>query len=417
MASIEKRGDSYRIVVSSCSGDGKRTKQTLLYKPKAKTPSVVQRELQKQAALFEEQVKSGNIFSGDSIRFSEYMKKWETEWADSHIRERTKADYISLINMYGLPVFGNMKMSKIMPETIQGIITRLNKDHAPATVRKIVTAFDSVFRYAYRMRVINENPVKRCELPRLKPKNNATEMQFFTPEQAKTFLSAIQKPYTDVYVKRNGTSYVQSRTMPTQLQAFFTIALYSGLRRGEMLALTWHDIDFDECTISVTKATEKLRTGEQRIKDPKTRAGYRSVQLPPECFRILKKWRVEERQLVFTLRGQWQGADSHHFDDNFIFVDAATGLQMHSDTPFATFKRFITRYNADCENEADKLPQIRLHDLRHTSATLLLSANMDIEEVSRRLGHSKPSVTLDVYGHALPQKNSEAAGILERILG
>ena len=88
---------------------------------------------------------------------------------------------------------------------------------------------------------------------------------------------------------------------------------------------------------------------------------------------------------------------------------------MNLDTPYHKFKEVIALYNAQCEKEEDKLPNIRLHDLRHTSATLLLSENVDIETVSHRLGHSKASVTLDVYGHWLKETDEKASDTLENL--
>lgn len=86
---------------------------------------------------------------------------------------------------------------------------------------------------------------------------------------------------------------------------------------------------------------------------------------------------------------------------------------MHLSTPTHKFIEILDMYNNSCTREEDKLPRIHLHDLRHTSATLLLSENTDIETVSHRLGHSKASVTLDIYGHALPAKDQQAADVLE----
>ena len=101
------------------------------------------------------------------------------------------------------------------------------------------------------------------------------------------------------------------------------------------------------------------------------------------------------------------------FDNNTIFIQIDNGLPVHLSTPGHKFAEIIELYNKKCEKEEDRLPKIRLHDLRHTGATLLLSRNMDIETVSRRLGHSKASVTLDIYGHALPEHDKQASDTLE----
>ena len=416
MASIKDKKNGSFLITVSCGRDvnGKQLFQRMTYTPKAKSPKAIEKEVNKQAALFEEKVKNGEIISGDKIKFSEFVKKWDEEWAKTHLTKRVNEDYIANIERHGYPVFGNTPISKIKPAMIQTIITKLNVDHEPTTVKKIISSFSSVFEYAYKMEVINANPVRRCELPR---EEHDTDLHYFTVPQAKTFLMAIQKPYVDTYKKKSGTVYIQERTMPTQLQVFYHLAIYSGCRRGELLALTWNDIDFENQKIVINKAVSLLRSGEQITKDPKTKKGNRELRLPAKCFHMLRKWKVEEKELCFMLGPEWQGKDFRSFDDNYIFIQMTTGEQMNTDTPYQAFKRFIIRYNAECEKEEDKLPMITLHDLRHTSATLLLSEGMDIEEVSRRMGHSKPSVTLDIYGHALPEKDDVAADILDKLLG
>lgn len=89
---------------------------------------------------------------------------------------------------------------------------------------------------------------------------------------------------------------------------------------------------------------------------------------------------------------------------------------MHPDTPYKTFKRIIKRYNSTVENESDKLPDIPLHGLRHTSATLLISQNVDVKTVSNRLGHAQTSTTMDIYSHALQKMDEQAAATLDNLL-
>ena len=112
----------------------------------------------------------------------------------------------------------------------------------------------------------------------------------------------------------------------------------------------------------------------------------------------------------------WNGhrnCDDDSFDKNRLFIQA-DGSPVHFSTPGHKFAEIIDMYNASVEDESEKLPKIRLHDLRHTSATLLLSLGTDIETVSRRLGHSKASVTLDIYGHGLPEDERKATDSLQQ---
>ena len=109
-----------------------------------------------------------------------------------------------------------------------------------------------------------------------------------------------------------------------------------------------------------------------------------------------------------AIGSQWIG-------ENHIFIQW-NGKQMHPDTPYKTFKRIIKRYNETVKNESDKLPDIPLHGLRHTSATLLISQNVDVRTVSGRLGHAQTSTTMDIYSHALKEMDEKAADALDQLL-
>lgn len=415
MASIEKRGEnSYRITV--CTGydiQGRQIRRKMTYVPKAKGSQAIKREVSRAALLFEEQVKSGNVVD-EKIKFFRFYEVWREEWAKDHLSLRTFQDYCRYIEKKALPVIGTMYMDKITSTIMQNLINDLKKHYQPASVHKIICAIDSVFRYAYVKRIIIENPLKRCTMPSIK----GDSMNFFDADQAKRFLKAIQIPYREKRT-RKGKIYYEYGEMQLQLQVYFFIAIYGGLRRGEIIALTWNDIDFKNHIIHISKATSVVRNAEknrleQIIKDPKTQSGVRSVMLPNGCFDMLSKWRRQEEQMFNTLGDLWQG-DKRSFERNFVFIQE-DGKQMSIWTPEQALKRFIKRYNAQCLTKDNELPDIRLHDLRHTNATLLLGNGVDIETVARRLGHRKASTTLDIYGHALPEKDSGASAKLAEIL-
>ena len=171
------------------------------------------------------------------------------------------------------------------------------------------------------------------------------------------------------------------------------------------------------------------------MKEPKTSAGIRDLVIPSDCIALLKLWKKEQRALCMKLGTAWKGhrdglredGTQDSFEDNTVFIQLDNGLPLHLSTPGHKFAEIIALYNSAIEKEAEqleskaekqkklaeKLPKIRLHDLRHTGATLLLGQNTDIETVSRRLGHSKASVTLDIYGHALPENDRQASDALE----
>jgi integrase len=200
----------------------------------------------------------------------------------------------------------------------------------------------------------------------------------------------------------------------TQWIVYFNLAIYAGCRRGELLALTWKDIDFKTRTITIEKARARTKAGDI-TKKPKNKHSIRTITVPADCIHLLILWRKEQMQLAWNMGETWKGYYGRDFDKNFIFIQPETGLPMNVSTPTHKFKEILKLYNDTHELE-DQLPDISLHELRHTSATLLLANGTDIETVSHRLGHSKASTTLDVYGHAMKKMDSKASDTLESIL-
>ncbi|MCD8089285.1 MAG: site-specific integrase [Clostridiales bacterium] len=172
---------------------------------------------------------------------------------------------------------------------------------------------------------------------------------------------------------------------------YFNLAIYGGLRRGELIALTWDDINFDNNTITINKSAARLNR-ETIIKSTKNKSSERTISIHKEVMSLVRFWQNEQRRLRLSLGTKWEGG-------NYIFIQW-NGKLMNPGTPDQSFKSMLKRYNDTVEDEADKLPNIRFHDLRHTSATLLISANMDIKTVSARLGHAQTSTTMNIYAHS-----------------
>lgn len=200
--------------------------------------------------------------------------------------------------------------------------------------------------------------------------------------------------------------YTLTRTMPEQLRILFNLAVFSGLRKGEMLALQWSDIDFENSTVSVTKAAAVV-DGKQVCKAPKTKNSRREVSIPRFLTDRLHYMMVEQTKTKESLSAYWKG-------NNWLFTQS-DGSMMSYSTPYATFQDAIDRYNADKE-PADQLPHIPFHGLRHTSATLLIAAHQDVRTVSNRLGHAQASTTMNIYAHALKENDRTASNALENML-
>ncbi len=229
-------------------------------------------------------------------------------------------------------------------------------------------------------------------------------MKCFTLEEAQAFLEQLEQPYRVIKRgrrKKDGSpsaEHIEVKTIPTQYKVLFHLALFGGLRRGELIALTWDDIDFTESTVTVNKSTARIKKG-TIIKQPKSKTSKRTIALPAATMRLLRKYHIEQQEYRLSVGTYWIGTG------NNIFIQD-NGLPMDISTPNSVLKKVIKMHNNSSEV---KLPDITLHGLRHTSATLLISENVNLKTVSSRLGHSEISTTMDIYSHALRKKDEEAA--------
>ncbi len=442
MASIKEKtnkdGSTSFLIEVYCGRDseGKRIMKRTTFRPKSTAPTKAQKEAEKFAAQYEEQVLNGELVSGDKVTVSEFVKIWEENWLPAKTPS-VQENYKDVLRLHVLPVIGHMKITAVKAPHIDKIIqTAKAEGRAPSTIRDRFSIINSVFKYAYKKQYIRENPCQRCdERPPVKMKTGK-DIQFFNGDQSRRFIrDALTMEYEITYGKRGRKSkktgkeyavkeYKVKRGVPLQWRIYFMMAVYGTFRRGEMCALTWKDIDEKRRVISIEKAAAMTKK-KKYIKGPKTEAGIRELTMPDEIFVLLKEWKKEQAALCVKLGTAWKGhrngknddGTRDSFDENTIFIQPDNGLPIHLSTPNHKFHEIVDLYNATRKKEEEKLPRIRLHDLRHTGATLLLGEKTDIETVSHRLGHAKASVTLDIYGHALPENDKQAADTLAALFG
>lgn len=206
--------------------------------------------------------------------------------------------------------------------------------------------------------------------------------------------------------------YTESYTVPTQYKVFFTLSLFCGFRKGETLALHWNDIDFKEKKISISKSVGMTENGFD-YKEPKTKKSVRKVSIPDDVIPLLKKYHSEYIQTRFSHGTAWQGDLSNGSN---LFIQADGKLMGHT-TPYQYFTKHLHRYNEWVQNNPDKarpegleeLPIIPLHGLRHSCATLLNYLEVNIIEITKTLGHSTCSTTMNIYAHSFEEQQEEVA--------
>jgi len=443
MASITERKNkegkitSYLIAVTLGRDEaGNKIRETKTIKArdlKATTPAKARKEVEQYATEFEKAVKDGSAFlSGDRITFTDFVEYWNENALTQKVLSGTLSKgtqewYCSMLTNHVLPHIGHMKLNQIKAPHIDKIVARLLKDgRKPRTIRSVFTSIRSCLDYAVRKDIIRDNPCARCEpLPVIRKDG---DLHVFTEDQVKRFLNEALYLEYDTPIKGHTRSYkekgdgqpfkvndyTEHRSVPLQWRVYFTLAVFGGFRRGEMIGLNWEDVDPETQTITIRKAVALSSDNVQYIKAPKTEAGKRTIILPKVCFDLLGDWKKEQKQICMKLGSAWDGYRGRDFEKNPVFIQTDTGKRMNVQSPSAKFHKILKAYNKTVP-EADQLPLIRLHDLRHTNASHLVASGVDFETIARRLGHSKPSFTLDVYGHALPENDEKASNKLEQI--
>ena len=317
MASIKDRGTCYQITVSlGRNSDGTKRIACTSFYPTATTPAARKKEVEAYAYEFEARVKNGEYYSGEKMTLEEFVPIWFSQCAEKTVTLRVREEYLAKLNRYFMPEIGRMKLSEIRTIQIQKIFVNMEKlGLSIKTIRNAFTPINSVMTFAFKQGIIKENPCLRCTLPRINPDKIVDEdreepLRFFTVEQTNCFLGFLDEGY-DIFCperrreKKDGKEevlppYTYHQDIAPQFIAYFYVAIFGGFRLGEMCALKWKDIDFENCTVSIQRAVTKTKAKGQYVKSPKTPSSIRRITLPMVCFERLRvckevqKERMEE---------------------------------------------------------------------------------------------------------------------------
>jgi len=406
MAQIEKRGDRYKITVYLGKDmDGKRKFERTTYRPEGRTAAEIEKEVRRFADQFEDLAKHGGVPDGEKMTVLKFAETVWTPWMDyQRDKHMTRLAYEYVLKLYVYPEIGTMKLSAVTPLHIQAIVDKIHaKGLSSSAMRNAVAAASSIFACAMKKHMLDDNPCdrRRIDYPEI---HDQEKLMFFTVDQVQRFLDSLGKPleiHHPETTRKNGRvipAWTESREANPQWQVYFYLAVFGGFRRGELVALKWFDVDYKSQTITIQRAARRVQ-GELAIKLPKTRSGQRTIVLPPVCFDLLRSLQAS-RKVVSP--------------EGWVFVQQDGLTMMGIGSPGHFFHKYLRAYNQ--AHPDDPLPLIRLHDLRHTQATLLLAYGVDIETVRKRMGHSRASVTLDIYGHAMEEMDRSASNVLGKIL-
>jgi integrase len=388
MANItERKGKdgttSYQIrVFRGRTADGKKLKDfTMTWKP---TPGMTQRqikkELEKQAVLFEQNCKLGNV-AIEKPTFEKYADYVISLKERNGLKPKTAQGYRVLLRRINAEI-GSLKLGDIRPDHLNSFYQKLSQPGqnqitgeglSTKTILEYHRTISTILSQAVKEGLVLSNVSQRATLPKMQKH----EMDAFEVEELQAIMEAV-------------------KTEPLKWQVMVNLLIATGMRRGELMGLKWERVDWTNNTLFLCEnrvyvpgkgaISGTLKTGENRL-----------VSVSPSVMALLKRWRAEQAETFLKLGITPSG----------YVMTAEDGSPMFPDSPTQWLSKFSKRHG---------LPPIHPHKFRHSQASLLISEGVDILTVSKRLGHAKVSTTLDIYSHALAKSDEKAVNALDELI-
>lgn len=317
----------------------------------------------------------GAYFEPKKITLSQWLDIWLNEYAQPSVKPLTYAAYRTSINTHITPGIGHIKIALLNPTQVQSFYNDLirKKELSPKTVKNIHGILHKALAQAVKLRYIPNNATDACTVPRVEKK----EIQPLTEDEISAF---IKEAETDKY------------------RDIFTVALFTGMRRGEVCGLAWDAVDFRNSTITIRQQLVQSREGEGYY-IATTKSGKTRVLTAPQFVMDLLR-EVKRKQAIQRVERAFAWKDNH----NLVFTNEE-GQHIAPVTLYVHFKRIAEKIGR---------PDARFHDLRHTYAVTALQEGDDVKTVQQNLGHATASFTLDVYGHVSERMRQESANRMQK---
>jgi integrase len=359
--------------------DGRWVGQYLVYTAKGpkyryiygKTRADVSKKLTKAMADRD----GGIVYDDENLTTCDFLTIWLSDCMKDTIRTSTFERYKSIVELHISPALGRLKLKALTPAHVQGFYRgRLDSGLSPATVQKIHVVLHKALSQAVKWSLVPRNVTDAVSAPRPTPK----EMQPLSAEEVRRLFEAASGDH---------------------LEALWILAVHTGMRQGELLALKWTDVDLEAGKIGVRRTLTR-ESGHYTLGEPKTKRSRRTVKLTRTAAEALRGHLSRQMDQIDRLGDLYR-------DQGLVFTSDSGGPLNPSNVRNRNLRRLTSKAG---------LPKIRFHDLRHTCATLLLSRNVHPKIVQEMLGHATVAITLDTYSHVLPGMGDHAAEAMEDAL-
>jgi len=320
------------------------------------------------------QIERGMTHQKANVTLGDFILQW-LEIHKTTLATKTALQYEQLVQNYIVPQIGKIKLRELRLDRVEAHYIALQENGLGSrSVRFVHAILHKSLNDAIRRGYVGYNAAQGA----IKPRSEMKEMIFLDTDEVLQFLITTQEsPYN----------------------ALYTLAIKTGMRKGELLALKWSDLNWQSGTILVQRQVQRIKGQGLEFRPPKTRAGRRAIQLGEKTLETLRK-QLERCKLLKSVEGDnWK-------EINLIFP-STVGTPLGGSNISRDFKKQLKKAG---------IKNIRFHDLRHTAASLMLNNGVPVLVVSKILGHSKTSTTLDIYGHLIPTMQENAARIMDEIV-
>lgn len=375
--SVRKRGKKWYYYFDLGIVDGKRKR---VERVGGNTKKEAEKALREAMSEFDD---TGQVINESTMSYCDYLDYWYENYVELNCKDSTKRSYKNIINKHIKFGLGSNRLNNLTPALLQDFFNDLYKQkYSKNTFDIVTTIVKNSLDYAVNpLKLIKNNPYSYVIKPKFK--NTKKEIQTITKEQFDILLKKFPK---------GGLYYI-----PLQ------IAYHTGMRRGEICALTWNDIDLNKKTIDVNKNMILNMNGEYELTEPKTQSSYRMISIGETLSRILKEHKVYQKEMKLKF-------GEYYNDNNYPMPDMVCTSKNGTFTKHNTLSRIM---NTISENELGF--SFNFHMLRHTHASMLIQNGVNPKDVQYRLGHSNIRITLDTYAHTSEESRRKVADLFDKL--